>query len=92
MPAKKKSIDFESSLSELEKLVSSMEEDSLPLEKMIELYERGTKLVAECEDTLQSARKKLETIKAKPHKQTPSRIESETLPIENDQDDDIRLF
>ncbi len=53
---------FEQALAELEELVAAMEEDQLPLEELVEHYEKGSKLLARCEAVLDSARKRLELI------------------------------
>ena len=54
--------NFEQALSELEKLVASIEEDQLPLEKLVEHYEKGSQLLSRCESILESARQRLELI------------------------------
>ena len=85
--SKKSTTDFESSLSELEKVVSIMEEESIPLEDLLKHYEKGNLLVKECENALKAARKQLKTIRDK-SVQTPQSPASSA-----DQDDDeIRLF
>ena len=85
--SKKKNIDFEATLDELEKVVSAMEEESIPLKDLLKYYEKGNQLIEDCESSILSARKQLETIKAKTTA-TPAK------PANNaDQDDDeIRLF
>jgi len=55
-------IPFEKALAELEKLVEEMEQDQLPLERLVEHYEKGSRLLGQCEAILESARKRLETI------------------------------
>lgn len=46
---------FEASLSELEKLVSRLESEELPLADAIAAFEKGQALIKECESQLQSA-------------------------------------
>ncbi len=71
MPRKKSSTPpkdepgFEEAVAELEKIVSALEEDSLPLEEMVERFEQGTNLLRRCEEVLGSARKRLKTIAAR---------------------------
>lgn len=43
-------------------IVSSMEEGSLPLEKLIDSYEEGIGLVKECQEKLDAAEKRIQII------------------------------
>lgn len=61
-PAKDKEPGFEESLAELERIVDSMEQDELPLESLVEAYEKGSRLLARCEAVLASARRRLEVL------------------------------
>lgn len=54
--------NFEKSISELEKLVSEMENGNITLDESIEKFEIGMKLIKECRDALQSARGRVEKI------------------------------
>jgi len=56
------SLSFEDALGQLEKIVSQLESGNAPLEKSIELYERGTALKAHCEARLKAAEAKVEKI------------------------------
>ena len=94
---KDKQPTFEQALAELEKLVAAMEEDQLPLEKLVENYEQGSKLLARCESVLESARKRLEliTLDGGPGsgKAEPDAAEDAESDTSADQEDDeIRLF
>lgn len=93
---------FEDSLSELEAIVEAMEEEQLPLEDLVNHYEKGSALLKRCENVLKSARERLELITLKnqqengldsatihPHVGAPPQAELET---DLDDDDDIRLF
>jgi exodeoxyribonuclease VII small subunit len=66
MPTTEAAIDanlpFEKALQELETIVSQLERGDVPLEKSIEIYERGTKLKAHCEQLLRKAELKVEVI------------------------------
>jgi exodeoxyribonuclease VII small subunit len=53
---------FESALARLENIVSEMEGEQLPLEKLILAFDEGTKLVKVCQDKLGEAEKKIELI------------------------------
>lgn len=55
-------LSFEDALAQLEKIVSQLESGEAPLEKSIELYERGTALKAHCEARLKAAEAKVEKI------------------------------
>lgn len=57
--------NFEEGLEALEKIVSEMEDSKLPLEKLITHYEKGNKLLAQCDQKLKDAEKKIEILKAK---------------------------
>ena len=85
-----KQINFESALQQLEEVVSAMEEESIPLEDLLKHYERGNQLIKECESSLTSARKQLETIKNKTQK--PQNHATASLADQNNSNDEIRLF
>lgn len=55
-------LSFEDALAQLEKIVSELESGRAPLEKSIELYERGAALKAHCETRLEAARLRVEKI------------------------------
>lgn len=94
MPKKSsKTPSFEDAMEELDSLVDQMESDQLPLEELISHYERGAKLLSECEATLKTAKKRLETIKKGDTKGTAARAAKQkpTTTLSSD-DDEIRLF
>lgn len=55
-------LSFEEALAQLEKIVGQLESGEAPLERSIELYERGTALKAHCEARLKAAEAKVEKI------------------------------
>ena len=55
-------LSFEQSLAELEKIVAELESGQAPLERSIEMYERGAALKALCEAKLEVARLRVEKI------------------------------
>lgn len=57
-------MSFEENLKELESLVNLLEKGELPLEKSIELFEKGVALSKNCLSELQKCNGKIETIKA----------------------------
>ena len=61
-PADLAALSFEQALAELEKIVGELESGQAPLEKSIEIYERGSALKAHCEKKLEAARLRVEKI------------------------------
>jgi exodeoxyribonuclease VII small subunit len=55
-------MSFEQALAELEKIVGELESGQAPLERSIEVYERGAALKAHCEKKLEAARLRVEKI------------------------------
>ena len=49
-------------MARLEQIVGQMESGQMPLNDLIEQYEEGTKLIHICQETLQSAEKRIETV------------------------------
>lgn len=84
--------DFEKSMTELEAIVSEMESDQLPLEDLIAYYEKGSKLLKGCEETLLQAKKRLQTIAKCAESATDSTHSSTPSAPSASDDDDIRLF
>jgi exodeoxyribonuclease VII small subunit len=61
-PADIAALSFEQALAELEKIVGELESGQAPLERSIEVYERGAALKAHCEKKLEAARLRVEKI------------------------------
>jgi exodeoxyribonuclease VII small subunit len=59
---KEKEQGFEESLSSLERIVSQLESGELPLEKALELFERGVGLARRCQTQLAEAERKVELL------------------------------
>jgi exodeoxyribonuclease VII small subunit len=82
---------FDALLSRLEQIVADMESAEMPLEKLLESYEEGMRLVKTCGDRLADAEQKVEilsrAVSTEPAK-TPATPE-ENPPATKD---DIRLF
>ncbi len=55
-------LTFEDALRQLEKIVAELESGQAPLEKSLELYQRGAELKALCEARLEAARLQVEKI------------------------------
>lgn len=66
MAARKKSINFEDSLNELESLIQSLEQGDLTLEQSLTAFEKGVKLTAECQQQLNDAELKVKTLSEPP--------------------------
>lgn len=60
--AEAQSQNFEASLASLEKIVRELERGELPLEKSLELFERGVRLSRECQERLQEAERRIEVL------------------------------
>lgn len=54
--------DFESALTELETIVSQLDEGNLPLQQALELVERGIRLSRHCQQQLDNAERKVEML------------------------------
>jgi len=63
---------FEASLEELEKIVQQMEAGELPLEKSLELFERGVGLSETCRKQLDEAETRIEILLKKGKKIEPA--------------------
>lgn len=90
MPKKKskQEFTFEEAVTELEEIVISMEEDQLPLQALVDKFERGAKLHQDCEAFLTSAKKRLEVIANNTTENTTPATQKST----SNDDDEIRLF
>jgi exodeoxyribonuclease VII small subunit len=73
---KKPEITFEAAMGRLDEIVGQMESAELPLEKILEAYEEGMKLVQFCGDKLQAAEQKIELLtRDKTGTYTPSTLD-----------------
>ena len=54
--------DFESAISELERLVKQLEDGDLALDKSLQIFERGVELSRYCHDQLSAAQKRIEIL------------------------------
>lgn len=61
-PADISALSFEEALAQLERIVGELESGQAPLERSIDIYERGAALKAHCEKKLEAARLKVEKI------------------------------
>lgn len=68
---------FEQSLGELEEIVKQLESSDMPLEKSIELFERGVKLSDECRKQLLDAETRVEILMKRGSKVEPEEFDAE---------------
>ena len=72
--------NFESALTELESLVTTLEDGKLSLERSLELFERGVKLSRYCHTKLEEAEKRIEVLTAQGEVQpAPNELSDSTL-------------
>lgn len=64
--AEKREKSFEQKMTDIEKIVSSLEKKEMPLEQSLELFEKGTALIRECQKILQTAEQKITTLSNEP--------------------------
>lgn len=62
MAAKKKAVDFEQALQDLEGLVTTMEQGDLSLEDSLKAFEAGIKLTRDCQARLGEAEQKVQLL------------------------------
>ncbi|MEQ1531838.1 MAG: exodeoxyribonuclease VII small subunit [Methylococcales bacterium] len=70
MPKKKSAPSFEDSLSELEQIVSQLEQGDISLEDSLQFFERGVNLTRTCQKALQEANQKVQILLEKNGTQT----------------------
>ena len=62
MVAKRKKLDYEAAVAELESLVEQLERGDITLEESLKLYERGVLLTRDCQEALQAAEQKVQML------------------------------
>jgi len=62
---------FEAGLEQLERIVKEMESGELPLERALELFEKGMELSAQCRKQLEEAETRVEILVRKGDRVTP---------------------
>jgi exodeoxyribonuclease VII small subunit len=70
-PAGPRAASFEGSLDELEKVVKELETGDLPLERSLELFEKGMALSDQCRKQLEDAETRVEMLVKKEGKLQP---------------------
>ena len=62
MVVKRKKLQFEAAVTELESLVNRLEQGDISLEESLKLYESGVLLARDCQDALQAAEQKVQML------------------------------
>jgi len=70
-PEEKPAASFEAGLQELESIVKQMESADLPLDRALELFEKGTRLSETCRKQLEEAETRVEMLVRKGDKLLP---------------------
>jgi exodeoxyribonuclease VII small subunit len=78
--------DFEKSLTELEALVTKLEQGDVPLEEALQTFERGVALTRQCQTALRTAQQKVEVLLARNGEETIEAFDDD----EEDADDSGR--
>src|SRR5690625_7825659 len=82
MPAKKPPVDFETSLTALETLVTKMEQGEMSLEESLQAFETGIRLTRDCQARLAAAEQQEQQLLEQQGKLSLDPLDSEDL--END--------
>ncbi|MDC9724396.1 MAG: exodeoxyribonuclease VII small subunit [Gammaproteobacteria bacterium] len=62
MAARRKKLDYEASVTELESLVARLEQGDISLEESLKLYESGVLLTRDCQEALNAAEQKVQVL------------------------------
>ena len=60
--AEKKELTLEEAMARLEKVVAELENEKLPLEDALKLYEEGVSIAARCAGELESAKRRIQIL------------------------------
>jgi exodeoxyribonuclease VII small subunit len=60
--ARRKGVNFEETLEELEGIVEQMEDGDLSLEESLAAFEKGVRLARECQDALKNAEQRVQVL------------------------------
>lgn len=66
MATRRKTLDFETSLEQLEAIVESLEDGNLNLEESLKSFEKGIKITRECQQALKSAEQRVRLLTTQP--------------------------
>ena len=62
--AEKKKLSLEEAMTRLETVVAELENEKLPLDKSLKLYEEGVKLASQCAGELEAAKRKIQILRS----------------------------
>ena len=57
-----KKLSFEENIEKLEEILSKLEDEKLPLDTSVKLYEEGMKLISKCNRELEAAERKIKIL------------------------------
>ena len=57
-----KKLSFEENIEKLEEILSRLEDEKLPLDTSVKLYEEGMKLISKCNRELEAAERKIKIL------------------------------
>ena len=60
--AEKKKVTFEENIEKLEEILTKLEDEKLPLDTSVKLYEEGMKLIYKCNRELEDAERKIKIL------------------------------
>ncbi len=66
MATRKKAVDFETSIEQLEAIVEVLEKGNLGLEESLKSFEKGIKITRDCQSALDKAEQRVRLLSAKP--------------------------
>ena len=67
MVTRKKAVNFEKNLDELESLVESLESGGLTLEESLKAFEKGIRITRDCQEALNEAEQKVNLLTQSPN-------------------------
>ncbi|MDK3160249.1 exodeoxyribonuclease VII small subunit [Kamptonema cortianum] len=92
MKKKSDGMKFEEALVSLEKIVEEMESAELPLEEVLQKYEKGIELTRFCTDKLAEAEEKIEFLAQKKGVASPVNDEAKDAESDVEEDREDSLF
>ncbi len=66
MATRKKAVDFETSIEQLETIVEVLEKGNLGLEESLKSFEKGIKITRDCQSALDKAEQRVRLLSTKP--------------------------
>lgn len=59
---KRKTPNFEQNLSDIDSIIKTMESNQVPLDESVALFEKGTRLIQQCQESLKKAEQTVTTL------------------------------